>query len=97
MGFTNMHFMNEQRAESTRPAIDKFAFDNYMGRTFTEEANRGYQDHLDINQTDAPDILADLICNLLHLAEGYNMDPNKLLEQGRKAYEYESGDDYDGQ
>lgn len=85
-----LHEVNEDRADWACAGVDAFAVETFGGRTFTAEIEAHGENG------DAPDMIADLIGDLCHLAQRHNLDPRELLERGWRAYEYESADGYEG-
>lgn len=50
----------------------------------------------DFHEDDQQDAIADLICNLGHVAKRYGHDFHELLTRGLAHYDHESSPDYDG-
>jgi hypothetical protein len=85
--------MNEERADWALVAADAFGLEVFHGRTFSSMAD-GVEPGGDFG--DGPDLIADLICDLLHLADRHGLGARDLLNQGLRAYEHESAPDYQG-
>lgn len=78
---------NAVRADWARIAADAFAEEAFDGATYTSGLRRAPVDS--IAKTDCPDIIADLICDLLHLARQSGLDPLDLHRRGGANFEDE--------
>lgn len=74
---------NDDRAAWAAPALDLFARETFGGRAFRELLEEGGPGG------DAPDAIADLICDLMHLARRLDFDPSVLVERAVMNFEAE--------
>ncbi len=88
-----LHENNEDRADWAENALDTFTQETYHGRTFAGMC----PEHPDSEvMSDAYTAVQDLIGDLLHVAVRYGWNPDEILNNAKRGFEYENAADYEG-
>lgn len=79
-----LHPMNKRRVASAKAGLSAYA-KSTRGRTYR-----------DLHPDDKPDLVGDILCDLMHACAAEDLDFERALASGRINYEYESAPGYKG-